>query len=60
VPFGTGTVDIIYPSHMLEHLFKEGAEALLRDAHRTFESSGRIRVADPDLDNHVRLYQQGS
>ncbi len=60
VPFDDGTVDFIYSSHMLEHLFKDDAEALLRDAHRALRAGGRIRVAVPDLDYAVTLYQRGA
>jgi predicted SAM-dependent methyltransferase len=60
VPFKDGTVDVIYTSHMLEHLFKDDAHALLRDAHRTLKPGGRIRVAVPDLDHAVTLYQRGA
>jgi predicted SAM-dependent methyltransferase len=60
VPFDAESVDFIYSSHMLEHLFREDALALLRDAHRALKRNGRIRVAVPDLAYALRLYQEGA
>lgn len=60
VPYGDGTIDFIYSSHMLEHLFKENAEILLRDAYRALKTGGCIRIAVPDLDYAVKLYQKGA
>jgi len=60
VPFAADTVDFIYTSHMLEHLFKRDAAILLRDARRVLKSGGQIRVAVPDLAYALRLYRQVS
>jgi predicted SAM-dependent methyltransferase len=60
VPYGDATVDFIYSSHFLEHLFREDAEALLRDAYRALKKGGRIRIAVPDLEYAVKLYQKGA
>jgi len=60
VPYGDGTVDFIYSSHMLEHLFKNDAAWLLRDAYRVLKSGGRIRIAIPDLEYALTLYRQGA
>lgn len=60
VPYGDDTVDFIYSSHFLEHLFREDAEVLLRDAYRALKTGGCIRVAVPDLDHAVKLYQTGA
>jgi predicted SAM-dependent methyltransferase len=59
VPFSDGTVDFIYSSHALEHLFREDAERLLRDAYRALKPGGRLRVAVPDLEYAASLYQHG-
>jgi SAM-dependent methyltransferase len=60
VPFGDETVDAIYSSHALEHIFLEEAEALLHDAYRALKQGGLIRIAVPDLEFVLGLYQSGS
>lgn len=60
VPFGDDTVDIVYSSHSLEHIFLEEAQALLQDAYRALKKGGLIRLAVPDLEHALRLYQSGA
>jgi SAM-dependent methyltransferase len=59
VPFGDEMVDVIYSSHALEHLFLEEAQVLLQDAYRALKKGGLIRLAVPDLEHALRLYQSG-
>jgi len=59
IPFDDHSIDVIFSSHFLEHLFKEQAQALLREAHRTLKRGGRIRIIIPDLAYAFSLYQQG-
>ena len=59
IPFQSETVDYVYTSHFLEHLFeKEGAQ-LLKEACRVLKPGGTIRVCVPDLAYAVELYRQG-
>ena len=60
VPLGDNTVDLIYSSHALEHIFLEEAQALLQDAYRALKEGGLIRLAVPDLEHAFRLYQSGA
>ncbi|HUK56206.1 MAG TPA: methyltransferase domain-containing protein [Nitrospiria bacterium] len=60
VPFEDETVDVIYSSHVLEHMFREEAERLLRDAFRALRRDGLIRIAVPDVEHAFRLFQQGA
>jgi predicted SAM-dependent methyltransferase len=60
VPLGDNTVDIIYSSHALELLFMEEAQLLLQDAYRALKKGGLIRLAVPDLEYALRLYQSGA
>jgi predicted SAM-dependent methyltransferase len=60
LPFDADCVDVIYSSHMLEHLFREDAVKLLRDAHRALKPGGLIRIAVPDLSYAMKLYEEGS
>lgn len=60
VPLSDNSVDLIYSSHALEHIFLEEAHALLKDAYRALKEGGLIRLAVPDLEYALRLYQSGA
>jgi len=59
VPFKNESVDYLYSSHMLEHLFLEDARILLTEMYRALKQGGRIRLAVPDLEYAFGLYQTG-
>ncbi|MFZ0432423.1 MAG: methyltransferase domain-containing protein [Candidatus Acidiferrales bacterium] len=59
LPFPDNSVDFIYSSHVLEHLYPSVAQNLLRDAHRALKRGGRIRVCIPDLKHAIDLYFDG-
>ncbi|MDD2768304.1 MAG: methyltransferase domain-containing protein [Methylococcus sp.] len=58
LPFQNGEVEIIYSSHMLEHLDRKGARNFLDEALRVLMPGGMIRVSVPDLkllaENYVK------
>lgn len=56
LPVPNGSVDVIYSSHMLEHLDREEAAIFLKECRRVLCSGGVIRVAVPDLHRHVQQY----
>ncbi len=47
--FGDGTVDAVYSSHLLEHLYLREAERLLGECHRVLRPDGVLRLALPDF-----------
>lgn len=49
--FSTGSVDYIYSSHMLEHLFRDEAEIFLKECLRILKKDGKIRMCIPDWDS---------
>lgn len=50
LPFGTGTVDLIFHSHFLEHIsFSEGL-SLCREARRIIKPTGAMRIIVPDAE----------
>jgi SAM-dependent methyltransferase len=59
LPFEDGTVDFVFSSHLLEHLYPEVGERLLREAFRVLKKGGRIRVCVPDLEHVLSLYRRG-
>jgi len=54
LPYADGSVDAIYSSHMLEHLFFEEAQRLLSECHRVLASSGVLRLALPNTEQLAR------
>lgn len=48
LPFDTASVDCIYSSHTLEHLYLSEAQALLVDARRVLRPGGILRLAFPN------------
>lgn len=59
IPFPDNTVNYIYSSHFLEHLFKKDAVILLKEANRVLYPGGIIRVVVPDLNYALELYNCG-
>jgi predicted SAM-dependent methyltransferase len=56
-PFADGTVQYIFGEQLIEHLtFEDGLE-MLRECHRVLAPGGKLRLATPDLDRLVALFQ---
>ncbi|MGZ5561984.1 MAG: class I SAM-dependent methyltransferase [Halobacteriota archaeon] len=60
IPFPDASVDYIYSSHWLEHLYREDAERLLLEAYRVLKPGGCVRTCLPDLEHAVTQYLQGN
>jgi predicted SAM-dependent methyltransferase len=56
LPFGSEQVDACYASHVLEHLTREQARALLVECVRVLRPGGIVRLAVPDLEGIAREY----
>jgi predicted SAM-dependent methyltransferase len=56
LPFADATFEVVYHSHLLEHLSPVEGKALLKECWRVLKSPGRIRVVVPDLEAAARLY----
>jgi SAM-dependent methyltransferase len=48
-PVGTGTVDAVYCSHNLEHLFSHEVPMALAEFHRVLKPGGFAKIRVPDL-----------
>lgn len=59
IPLVDATADVVYSSHFVEHLYRNDAERVLREAYRVLRAGGLIRVCIPDLAHAVSLYQAG-
>jgi predicted SAM-dependent methyltransferase len=56
LPFAEGSVACIYSAHVLEHLYREDALALLHECYRVLEPRGILRIVVPDLHALVQKY----
>lgn len=55
-PFADGTVDVVYGSHVFEHLSVSGARHFLREAMRVLKPGGVLRLVVPDLYQAAKAY----
>ncbi|BAQ65666.1 CmcI family methyltransferase [Geminocystis sp. NIES-3709] len=56
IPFPDNSFEVVYHSHLLEHLPKNEAQPFLQECYRVLQSKGIIRVVIPNLEQIVRLY----
>jgi len=59
IPLPDSSVDFIFSSHMLHHLYRDDALKLLREAVRVLKPGGTMRIAVPDLEMIMALYRDG-
>lgn len=59
LPYGTESVDMIYTSHMLEHLTAAEGQSVLKECRRVLKPGGVMRVLVPDAGLLTRLYHEG-
>lgn len=58
IPFADNSFEVVYHSHLLEHLPKNEAQPFLAECDRVLQPNGIIRVVIPDLEQIARLYLQ--
>ena len=56
LPFDKAACDVIYHSHLLEHLTDKNARSFLSDCFRVLKPGGILRVVVPDLEGISRAY----
>jgi len=56
IPFADVSFDVVYHSHLLEHLSRQQAEFLLRECYRVLRPKSVLRVVVPDLEQIARTY----
>ena len=56
LPLKSGSVEVIYASHMFEHLDRQEADMFLNEARRILCSGGIIRLAVPDIRMRAERY----
>jgi SAM-dependent methyltransferase len=56
IPFGSGSIDVVYHSHMLEHLDRSVARDFLLEVKRVLRPGGIQRIVVPDFEKACRDY----
>jgi len=59
LPYDDNTVDLIFSSHLIEHLTMEEGLNLLRECHRVLKPGGMLRIATPDAKHLMTKYLDG-
>ena len=54
--FPDGSVDMLYASHVVEHLPKKDFDATIQEWRRVLRKGGVFRLSVPDFDNLVEVY----
>lgn len=57
LPFDDGSLDFIFNEHLIEHLPHELGAFHLKECHRVLRPGGRVRIATPDLQFLIDIYQ---
>ncbi|ETR67103.1 MAG: hypothetical protein OMM_11950, partial [Candidatus Magnetoglobus multicellularis str. Araruama] len=56
IPYTDNSVDVVYHSHLLEHMPKQFGPVFIRECFRVLKNGGIIRIAVPDLEQIVQEY----
>ena len=56
IPEQDDSVDVLYSSHMMEHIEKQDARLFLNETRRVLKPGGIVRIAVPDIHYHVENY----
>ena len=57
-PYNSGTLDAVFSSHLLEHLYRNQAEFCLGEIHRVLKPDAVCRIVVPDLDKIIANYNR--
>ncbi|MCM1540507.1 MAG: class I SAM-dependent methyltransferase [Blautia sp.] len=58
LPFDNESVDVVYSSHMIEHLYKEDFQKFLDESYRVLKTNGVFRLVVPDLQLEIKKYNE--
>ena len=56
LPYSDGSVDAVYSSHTLEHVYIDEARQVLREVSRVLKPGGLVRLALPDAEQLARAF----
>lgn len=57
LPFPDNTFDIVYASHVIEHVKRDEVEQVLKEWVRVTKVDGKVRIATPDFEKAIKVYQ---
>ena len=57
-PLEDASFRYIFSEHVIEHLPLEGGDVMLAESYRILEPGGKIRIATPDLDRLLALFDE--
>ena len=55
-PFKDESIDVIYSSHMMEHLHRDDAVNFIEECYRVLRPNGILRLVMPDLRRNIQSY----
>lgn len=58
IPYAKNTFQVVYHSHVIEHIPFEQVKVFIEDCYRVLKPNGIIRIAFPDLESITRIYLQ--
>jgi predicted SAM-dependent methyltransferase len=58
IPLPEKSIEVLYTSHMFEHLSRDGAIRFLDEAKRVLVDGGVIRIVIPDLEKAISEYNE--
>ncbi|HJR88675.1 MAG TPA: methyltransferase domain-containing protein [Aeromicrobium sp.] len=56
IPMADASVDVVYHSHVFEHIDRDAVDGFLAEIHRVLKPGGVQRIVVPDLERLVRAY----
>jgi predicted SAM-dependent methyltransferase len=57
IPLADASCDVVYHAHVLEHIRRDEAISFIRECRRVLKPGGVLRIATPDLERIIELYQ---
>jgi len=58
LPIEGNSAELIYLSHILEHIDNDSAQYILNESYRTLKPGGTIRIVAPDIDREFKAWKE--
>ena len=58
LPIKTSSADVIYLSHVIEHVSDAGVQNVFNESYRSLKTKGMIRVTAPNIDLDIKAYTE--